>query len=54
MSLHQWYRGEYFISIIQYSIYPITSQTEMAFGPCAAYIVDVLHSRSAESLAAHV
>jgi len=27
---------------------------EMAFGPCAAYIVDVLHSRSAESLAAHI
>jgi len=26
---------------------------EMAFGPCAAYLVDVMHSRSAESLAAN-
>ncbi|KAJ3513856.1 hypothetical protein NLJ89_g2715 [Agrocybe chaxingu] len=26
---------------------------EMAWGPCAAYIVDVLHSRSAEALAAN-
>ena len=28
-------------------------QIEMAFGPCAAYLVDVMHSRSAESLAAN-
>jgi len=28
-------------------------QVEMAFGPCAAYIIDVMHSRSAESLAAN-
>jgi len=27
---------------------------EMAFGPCAAYLVDVMHSQSAETLAAHV
>ncbi|KAF8951951.1 major facilitator superfamily domain-containing protein [Flammula alnicola] len=26
---------------------------EMAFGPCAAYLVDVLHSRSAESIGAN-
>jgi len=26
---------------------------EMAFGPCAAYLVDVMHSRSAESLGAN-
>ncbi|KIM49868.1 hypothetical protein M413DRAFT_117885 [Hebeloma cylindrosporum] len=26
---------------------------EMAFGPCAAYLVDVMHSKSAESLAAN-
>ncbi|KAF4618476.1 hypothetical protein D9613_010062 [Agrocybe pediades] len=26
---------------------------EMAFGPCAAYLVDVMHSRSAEALAAY-
>ncbi|KAF8162629.1 major facilitator superfamily domain-containing protein [Crassisporium funariophilum] len=26
---------------------------EMAFGPCAAYLVDVMHSRSSESLAAN-
>ncbi|PPR07301.1 hypothetical protein CVT26_012420 [Gymnopilus dilepis] len=26
---------------------------EMAFGPCAAYLVDVMHSRSAEALAAN-
>ena len=29
-------------------------QVEMAFGPCAAYLVDVMHSRRAESLATHV
>ena len=29
------------------------TQVEMAFGPCAAYLVDVMHSRSAESLAAN-
>jgi len=28
-------------------------QVEMAFGPCAAYIIDIMHSRSAESLAAN-
>ncbi|KAF8957777.1 MFS general substrate transporter [Flammula alnicola] len=26
---------------------------DMAFGPCAAYLVDIMHSRSAESLAAN-
>ncbi|PPQ80690.1 hypothetical protein CVT25_001822 [Psilocybe cyanescens] len=26
---------------------------EMAFGPCAAYLIDVMHSRSAEALAAN-
>lgn len=25
----------------------------MAFGPCAAYLIDVMHSRSAEGLAAN-
>ena len=28
-------------------------KVEMAFGPCAAYLIDVMHSRSAESLAAN-
>ena len=30
-----------------------TFKSEMSFGPVAAYLVDVLHSRSAESLAAN-
>ena len=28
-------------------------QLETAFGPCAAYIIDVMHSGSAECLAAN-
>ena len=28
-------------------------KVEMAFGPCAAYLVDAMHSRSAEGLAAN-
>ena len=28
-------------------------KVEMSFGPCSAYLVDVMHSRSAEILAAN-
>ena len=55
MPFLQRFRCELYIMRIrvatQYS--RIIVQVEMAFGPCAAYIIDVMHSRSAESLAAN-
>ena len=43
------YNGIYLLMHANYCVL----QVEMAFGPCAAYLVDVMHSRSAESLAAN-
>ena len=36
-----------------WSVTDFFHKVEMAFGPCAAYLIDVMHSRSAESLAAN-
>ncbi|KAF9554259.1 MFS general substrate transporter [Agrocybe pediades] len=50
---NQFIDGKLGLSICLICLYVNGIGIEMAFGPCAAYLVDVLHSRSAEALAAN-
>ncbi|KAF4614431.1 hypothetical protein D9613_003523 [Agrocybe pediades] len=50
---NQFIDGKLGLSICLICLYVNGIGIEMAFGPCAAYLVDVLHYRSAEALAAN-
>lgn len=57
MSVYQWSWGTRIISplltrILLTQVFRRLFQVDLVFSPCAAYAVDIMHTRSAESMAA--